>query len=226
MKKILLIEDRFKRQEIFQEELEINLEEFNDILDNTTYERYEDVYEILKKEEFNFSPYSVAIVHKSAFGDENSTITAYIEQKCKELSIILIYFSGGIDANFYQKDGTFELFEVNSKTLYSANIALFLKAYRKNILKPGMLLYGEHWKINLLCNKLNKLNYYIEHLQDNAILEDFFYEDNSYLRNILFKMDDIKFYTPKPINEEISKDEMKKLRDNIQHCIEKELTYE
>ena len=226
MKKVLLIEDRFKRQEKFKEKLKINLEKYNDVLDNAVYEGYEEVYSFLKNHNLDFSPYDIVLVHKSAFGDENSTISAYIEQECKKMSIMLIYFSGGIDANYYKKEDNFELFEVNSTTLYSENITLFLEVYRNGILAPGLILYGKHWKINVLCNQLNKLNIYIEQLKDNDELENFFYEDNSYLQDILFKMEDIEFYKPKPINEEISKDEMKKLRDSIRYNIEKKLNYE
>lgn len=227
MKKVLLIEDRYERQEKFQEILDIHLKNYEDVLDNAIYERYDEVYELLKNQIFDFSSYDVVIVHKSAFDTDNSVITAYIERKCKEKSIILIYFSGGIDANYYKKEDDFELFEVNSKTLYSSNITLFLEAYRKDIIKPGMILYGEHWKINILCNILSNLNIYIEKkLVKASIKEKGFYNNNSYLKDILFDMKDIELYKPKSINDEISKDEMKKLRDSIRHYIEKRLSYE
>jgi hypothetical protein len=227
MKKVLLIEDRFKRQEKFKEKLGINLEDYSDVLDNAIYERYEEVYDLLKNNKLNFSSYDIILVHKSAFGDKNSTITAYIEQKCKELSIVLIYFSGGIDANYYKKEDNFKLFEVNSTTLYSVNITLFLEACRKDTLKPALILYGKHWKINVLCNSLQKLNKYIEkELQNESIKEKGFYKRNQYINEILFAMEDIELYRPKSINEEISKEEMQKLLDSIRYNIEKKLNYE
>ncbi|WP_457746329.1 hypothetical protein [Sulfurimonas sp.] len=227
MKRVLLIEDRYQRQEKFQEILGIDLENYEDVLDNAIYERYDEVYELLKNQIFDFSSYDVVVVHKSAFSDDNSKVTAYIERKCKEKSIILIYFSGGIDANFYQNEGDFELFEVNSKTLYSTNLTLFLEACRKDIVKPGMILYGEHWNINVLCNILSELNVYIEKiLVKESIKEKGFYNRNSHLKDILFEMKDIELYKPKSINDEINKDEMKKLRDSIRCYIEKRLSHE
>lgn len=227
MKKVLLIEDRFKRQEKFKEKLGINLEKYPDILDNAVYERYEEVYNLLKNHNLDFGPYNIVLVHKSAFGDENSTISAYIEQECKKMSIVLIYFSGGIDANYYKKEDNFELFEVNSTTLYSKNITLFLEAYGNDILEPGLILYGKHWKINVLCNQLHKLNIYIEKtLSKESIKEKGFYNQNPYISEILFEMKDIELYKPKPINEEINKDEMKKLRDSILDNIQKKINYE
>jgi hypothetical protein len=226
MKKILLIEDRFKRQEMFREALGIELEKYNEILDNIIFDKYEEHYQLLKKQEFDFTRYSIIIVHKSAFGNDNSVITAYIERMCKEQSIILIYFSGGIDANYYQREADFKLFEVNSKTLYSSNLTLFLDTFKDGILKPAMLLYGRHWDINVLCNISQKLNIYIEKLQDNNQLEDFFYEDNPNIKQILYQLKNNIFYKPKSVNGEISKEEMKKLLLSIQIYIEERLSYE
>jgi len=226
MKKILLIEDRYKRQEMFQEDLEIDLKNYNDILDNVIYDKYDEVFELLKNGEFDFSVYGIVITHKSAFGDDNTKVLTYIENQCKKNSIPLVYFSGGIDANYYQKEDKFELFEINSKTLYSNNLLLFLEIYRKEGLKPGVLIYGLQWDINILCKMLQKLNIYIEQLIDESQLESFFYEDNPYIQKILYKMKDIKLHKPIPQNDEISKKEMKKLLKSMQQYIEKRVIYE
>jgi len=226
MKKILLIEDRFKRQEMFREALGIELEKYSDILDNMIFDEYKTLYQLLKKQEFDFTPYSIVIVHKSAFSNDNTTITAYIERMCKKLSIVLIYFSGGIDANYYQREKDFKLFEVNSKTLYSSHLTLFLDTFRNGTLEPAMLLYGKQWDLNVLCNISQKLNIYIEKLQDDNQLEDFFYEDNPNIQQILYQFQNTKFYRPKSINDEISKEEMKKLLLSIQTYVEERLFYE
>ncbi len=226
MKKILLVEDRFKRQEMFREALGIELESYIDILDNVIFDKYEEYYQFLKKQEFDFAPYSIIIVHKSAFSDDNSTITAYIEKMCKELSIVLVYFSGGIDANYYQREKDFKLFEVNSKTLYSANLTLFLDTFRDGILEPGMLLYGKQWDLNVLCNISQKLNINIESLQDSNLKEKFFYADNPNIKKILYEIQNVAFYKPKPINDKVSKEEMKKLLQSIRSYIEVRLSYE
>ncbi|WP_457748218.1 hypothetical protein [Sulfurimonas sp.] len=226
MKKVLLIEDRSKRQEMFQEKFQVDLSDYADILENVVYDKYDEIYEQLKNQEFDFTPYNIFMVHKSAFGDDNSIIIAYIERECKKHSIILIFFSGGIDANFYQKDGDFKLYEVNSKTFYSNNLLLFLNNYKENRIDPGLIFYGEHWQLNLLCNLLSILNIYIEKLKDYKEKEKYFYEDNPYLKNILFEMENATLYKPKAMNEEITKDEMKKLRDSIREYIDRRLAYE
>jgi len=226
MKKILLIEDRFKRQEMFRAAIGIQLDTYSDILDNMIYDKYEEQYQMLKNQEFDFIRYSIVIVHKSAFGDDNSAITAYIERMCKEHAIVLIYFSGGIDANYYQRENDFKLFEVNSKTLYSSNLILFLQTFRKGTLEPGMLLYGEKWDLNVLCNISNKLNIYIEKLEDNNVKEKFFYKRNPNIKKILYEIENTVFYKPKLIDDKINSAEMKKLLLSIHIYIEKRLSYE
>jgi len=226
MKKVLLIEDRFKRQERFQEDLDIQLEIYDDILDNMIFDKYEELYQLLKNQEFDFTPYSIVIVHKSAFSDDNSVITAYLERMCKELSIVIVYFSGGIDANYYQRENDFKLFEVNSKTLYSANLTLFLNTFRDGTLEPGILVYGRQWDLNVLCNISQKLNIYIEKLEDNNRREKSFYKNNPDIKKILYEIKNATFYKPQLMNEKISKEEMKKLLFSIQTYMEKRLCYE
>ena len=148
MKKILIIEDRTKRQHEFITETKINLNDaiYENILDNKTDDKYLDIFANLKNDTFDFDDYSVIISHKSAFENENSVILSKLETYCKNNNKILVLFSGGIDTNYYLKDDEYEHIELNSKTLYSENIKLFLEDFKDGNLNPLILCYGNRWK--------------------------------------------------------------------------------
>ena len=83
---ILLIEDRYKRQQKFIQDTSIDIEQFSDILDNYTNDREIEFFELLKNGNFDFSKYDYIIAHKSAFESENSEFKSLLENSCKEYS--------------------------------------------------------------------------------------------------------------------------------------------
>ncbi len=129
MKKILLIEDRVTRQEFFLEEMEINLEDYSNILDNMIDDDYEELKEQILHDSFNFEKYDFIISHKSAFENDNALIISKLQNYAKESEKTLIFFSGGISVNYYN-NSEFEFLELNSKTFYSNNLKLFLDSVR------------------------------------------------------------------------------------------------
>lgn len=193
MKKILLIEDRVTRQEFFLEELEINLEDYNDILDNMIDDDYEEVKEQILHDSFNFEEYDFIISHKSAFENDNALIISKLQNYAKESEKTLIFFSGGISVNYYN-NSEFEFLELNSKTFYSNNLKLFLDSVRlgnENIL---MLSYGKKWKFNIISNVLEKTNLYLEQHGDKKTVYSKFdiYTDMNKLSKIDYAFHDIQ----------------------------------
>lgn len=161
MKKILLIEDRERRQQIFVENTGFDFEKYSSILDNFTEDKYKLFKTSVIEDKFDFSLYDVIISHKSAYEDDNSIILAKLEQYCKENKKFFILFSGGIDTNYYNNE-EFEYLEMHSETFYSENLTLFLENIQNNEINPLILCYGKYWEINVALNILEKLNYAIE----------------------------------------------------------------
>jgi hypothetical protein len=147
MKKILLIEDRAKRQERFMDDTGIDLSKYSDILDNETDKNY---YELILNEGINLSQYDIIISHKSIGG--NSKVIDKLKEHCKKTNTPLILFSGGISANYYNDDDNFIEMEINSKTFYSQNLEIFLKAVKSENENILMLAYGKRWELNILLN--------------------------------------------------------------------------
>ena len=147
MKKILLIEDRAKRQEHFIDDTGVDLSKYSDILDNETDKNY---YELILNEGINLSQYDIIISHKSIGG--NSKVIDKLKEHCKKTNTPLILFSGGIAANYYNDDDNFIEMEINSKTFYSQNLEIFLKAVKSENENILMLAYGKRWELNILLN--------------------------------------------------------------------------
>jgi len=168
MKKILLIEDRFIRQQFFINETHIDLESYSDILDNCIKNDYDELELQLSTNNFNFSEYDYIIAHKSAFSSNNTEILEKLRNYCKVHGKSLILFSGGIATNYYDTS-EFELLEINSKTFYSKNLELFLEATKSNNENILMLCYGKEWKKNILSNVIEKINIFIGSNQDEDI---------------------------------------------------------
>lgn len=94
MKKIALIEDRKERQQLFINHTNIDLNNYNDILENIIGQEYDEVYESFKNKEFSFDNYIMVIVHKSAFNGDTREVLYDIENECKTRAIPLVLFSG------------------------------------------------------------------------------------------------------------------------------------
>jgi len=212
MKKILLIEDRSQRQNLFSNETKINLNN-NPILDNMINEKYDSVLNDLQNDAFILDDYSVIIAHKSAFGDDNIMILKKLENHCRTNKKTLILFSGGIDCNFYLEEEGYIMMEINSKTLYSINIQLFLEGFKKGNNNPLILSYGDRWKSNVLLNVLESINLFIEKTQKDKMLYSVFLRDNPRIE--LINSLDTEVYQPVIEGNRISKFEIIKLRDNI-----------
>ena len=99
MKKILLIEDRAKRQQLFMDETGINLSDYDDILDNQIDEDY---YKQILDDKAELTKYDIIISHKSV-GD-NSKVIDKLREHCKNTAKPLVLFSGGISANYFNDE--------------------------------------------------------------------------------------------------------------------------
>ncbi|MDF1875678.1 hypothetical protein JHD48_08020 [Sulfurimonas sp. SAG-AH-194-I05] len=161
MQKILLIEDRVTRQQLFMNETSIKLDEYNDILDNCINHKYTDFLQDILRDEFDLDKYSIIITHKSAFEEKNIEVLSKLKKYCEVHQKPLVFFSGGISVNYYLNDA-YESLELNSKTFYSSNLTYFLKEFKANNKNILMLCYGKKWRLNVAANILEKTNNFIE----------------------------------------------------------------
>jgi len=173
MKKILLIEDRAKRQELFIEDTGINLLKFEDILDNKIDEDY---YKLILEDKIDLSQYGIIISHKSV--GNNSKVIDKLKEYCKSTKTPLILFSGGISANYYN-DEEYIVMEINSKTFYSQNLEIFLKAVKEGNENILMLPYGKRWRLSIVLNIFEKINLFIE--QNNTLDKVYLNEFNLFV---------------------------------------------
>ncbi len=158
MKKIALIEDRYKRQLDFLEQNKIELDAYEDVLSNFVEDDAQNLIEQIVHNTFDLQEYAIIICHKSVeYEDKNTIILSNLRNYCKKHSKTLVLFSGGISVNHYD-NSEFELLELNSKTFYSQNLVLFLEAVKAENKDIMMLCYGEHWKQNIVANVLEKTN--------------------------------------------------------------------
>lgn len=210
--KILLIEDRVARQELFLEEVGIDLENYADVLDNFINDEYEEFKEQMLHDSFSFAKYDIIISHKSAYENDNSLIISNLKNYAKNAKKTLIFFSGGVSVNYYD-NSEFELLELNSKTFYSQNLKLFLDALRigdENIL---MLCYGENWKLNVVSNVLEKTTLFLFKVIDEDIEFSEFTKDTE-----INKLSSIKypFYEMEIVNGYVYKNEINKFHASLQ----------
>ncbi|MEA2018919.1 MAG: response regulator [Campylobacterota bacterium] len=208
MSKILLIEDRVKRQQLFINDTNIDLLKYDSILDNLTNGLEKDVL----CDDFNFENYSYIISHKSAFSEENTKYLNKLESYCEESNTPLILFSGGLSVNYYIND-EYERLEINSKTFYSENLKLFLEAFANKSENILMLSYGENWQLNIVLNILEKMDNFIN---DNIDQENIIYGNFTDEINIGI-LDAIKydFHTLVIDNDYLKLIDIKNLRDSI-----------
>ena len=216
MKKIALIEDRTKRQELFIEATKIDLDGYLDILDNIIEDSYQEFKDTILKDDCILDKYDIIISHRSAFEDKNSQILSIIEKHCEKFGKPLIYFSGGISVNLYSHDN-FDKLILNSKTFYSQNLKIFLDAVKEDKENILMLSYGNNWKLNIVLNNLENVNLFLERYKlGKKDIDEF---DNSKIREL--EQIDFPFFNVKL--ETI--DAIKKFRDALVEFIE-EADYE
>ncbi len=212
---ILLIEDRTERQKLFMRETNIDLDDYNDILDNVIKDKYQKFLQDMEKGTFDLDKYTVIISHKSAFGDDNSIFLQKLEDYCILQEKPFVLFSGGIDTNYYEKTD-YELLELNSKLFYSENLKLFLDTAKEK--EPNILImaYGKQWRLNILLNVFEKMNLKIEE-NTRQFYKDFQLETNYRLLEDL----DVELYSPVLEGKDITIDEMKKIGLDLENHIKK-----
>lgn len=150
MHKILLVEDRIERQDLFSKETGFNFDRYSNILDNT-----------VSLDDLELNHYSTIICHRSAFWDSDSNVLDTLKDHCKKTQSQLVFFSGGISSTFYTHSD-YEFLLLNSKSFYSYNLQIYLDdVIEKNSSNLRLLAYGKNWKINLLLNTLTKVNLFI-----------------------------------------------------------------
>ncbi len=138
-----------------------------------------------------------------------------LENYCKSNDKPLILFSGGIDANYYDKS-EYETIEINSKVFYSNHLKLFLESIRDGEQNLLILIYGDRWKLNILLNVLEKINLFIENNTKEIILFKRFVLDTAYAY-----LDDLNLDIYEHVIEgnKISINEIQKIRLDIENHI-------
>ena len=189
MRKILLIEDRFKRQQDLLDGQGVSLDKYNDILDNKIGDEYLSFNQEIKDDNFNLNSYEVIIAHESIFKEDNRVILNKLRNYCKAKNKPLVLFSGN-NEDSYLNEGYEELGLISTK-LYSENLVLFLDDFRKENCNILILSYGRHWKTNVMLNVLERISYFISVNSDNDIdYDDFKNTTKSYLLDSL----EVEFY--------------------------------
>jgi len=143
MRKVLLIEDRPRRQLQFLTETQFD--SLNEIENLNTPNADECVKFIarINEQDANLKQYDLIIVHKSSLNQTGLTFLNSIKKD-------LILFSGGLSQIVYQFED-FPMLSVNSTDLYNSNFVEFLKKYIEgNVNSLSELVYGEKWKLNIL----------------------------------------------------------------------------
>ncbi|WP_121628763.1 hypothetical protein [Poseidonibacter antarcticus] len=220
MKKVLLIEDRPKRQKDFLESANIDLETYSDVLDNKIDSDFTNFMLKIKKDDFDLNIYEVVIAHQSIFINEDRVILGKLQSYCKKNKKSLVLFSGGNETSYSRED--YELLHLSSEDFYSKNLILFLEDLRQDSINIRILSFGKQWKLNIILNILENVNIFI----DNNADEDIDYDDfaNKTKINLILGLDK-KFYEMKIENNWVYLTEILKLRDSIINVV-KELADE
>jgi len=213
--KVLLIEDRQKRQEQFLNNSNVFLSKYS-ILDNKTGTRYQEFKKNILEDKTILKEYDIIISHRSAFDKDNAKIMDIMEEHCTNHSKKMVLFSGGIYSSYYQTN-PFEKLSLNSKKLYSQNLELFLdNIENKNEVNLHILAYGEDWEINLLLGVLEKINLLLQ--KDDDFIDGLDYDDLNDDVNIELIQDfiDIQNLT---VEDNIEKEQISTIRNNIMNYI-------
>lgn len=211
MKKILLIEDRVERQNLFVEKTKINLLKYCDVLDNFINNEYIEFELQIYNNNFNFSKYDYILSHKSAFGSNNSEALGRLRDYSRKNEKTLVLFSGGISSNYYN-NSDFEILELNSKTFYSENLKLFLEATRNNNENVLMLCYGGYWQENIVSNVTEKVNNVLQRLDSQKIDKVDF---NTFIDIEKLESIDFDFYQIKEENNQVDRECIAKFQKSL-----------
>lgn len=148
--KIILIEDRIVRKELFLEKSKIDFSKYN-FLKETTPEEFKQLKSSLVNKDKSFlDEYNLIITHKSAFTLNEQDFLASLEKP-------IIYFSGGISQSFYLEYPS-PCLHINSSDFYSRNLIDFLNYINESgEIEMLILQFGTKWKLNLLLNTRHKI---------------------------------------------------------------------
>ncbi|MBK6964937.1 MAG: hypothetical protein IPH20_13615 [Bacteroidales bacterium] len=152
MKKILLLEDRKTRQELFLRDNNLSLTDLPTSLHNTLGDDCKEFLEKIKTKndliDEMLEGYDVIVAHRSglsAYGVYNVFIN-YFKRTGKKF----VVFSGGINGVIYISEEFLLL--INSKQLYSRKLLDFIKSEELDV---NYLSYGNKWKLNYLIRLSN-----------------------------------------------------------------------
>jgi len=178
--KILLIEDRIARKELFVQRSNIDLNQYL-FLKQASADEYKDIKSKLKNADTSiFNGIDLIITHKSAFTINEQDILASVGKP-------IIYFSGGISQSFYSEFPG-PCLHLNSSDFYGQNLIQFLN--HVNItgeLELLILEFGANWRLNLLLNTRDKLNQLIyRNNKSDLFPEDFNAIFSSKISSIIF----------------------------------------
>jgi hypothetical protein len=140
--KILLIEDRIVRKELFVQRSNIDLNQYL-FLKQASADEYKDIKSKLKNADTSiFNGIDLIITHKSAFTINEQDILASVGKP-------IIYFSGGISQSFYSEFPV-PCLHINSSDFYGQNLIRFLN-HVNIVLKNKYLELNQKFFFHLLC---------------------------------------------------------------------------
>ena len=148
--RVILIEDRIVRKELFLSRSEIDFTKY-DFFREVTPKEFTQLKSDLKTSDLSFfKDCDVILTHKSAFTlNEQDVLSA--------LGKSVVYFSGGISQSFYLEFPSPTL-HINSSEFYSSNLVHFLERIATTgEIEMLILQFGDKWKLNLLLNLRDKL---------------------------------------------------------------------
>jgi len=207
-KEILLLEDKVNRDSLkidalrkletttsLSLEVILGADKCNDVLDR------------FMNDASIFSQYTTIIIHASIYRSETREILFNKLKESKDKNIVI--FSG---------DSTFSLIDnkltLSAESLYSGNLEIFLHEKNKNLLVLG---FGKKWKLNILLNILEKLNFFIEQNGEESFDFDDF-EDRIELLELKYMMIDENydnFISRTTYEDEIKRDQISLIQQRI-----------
>ena len=164
-----------------------------------------------------FNKYDIIIIHESINFKKDTDIIHKIKGYCKNNAKKLVIFSG----NNSQPSLSNNTLTITAKSLYS-NIKIFLENYKNNQSNILMLAYGEHWRLNILLNILEKINMFIENLEETENITF-----NRFKKDYIFKIKPImtneeynNLFGNEKIGSKIDLSQIKIFRDNLKQLIQ------
>ena len=150
MKKVILIEDRISRQEVFIQNSSIDLNSFDNLKNISGGTEFLELRKSLDEgNALLFNDFDVIIIHRSAIDHKSRGI---LVEFCRKNKKGLVLFSGGISSTIYSEIDGFPLLSLNSKDLYSNNLSMFLNQAKANEINLLILAFGIKWELNLILN--------------------------------------------------------------------------